>query len=221
MKIADWFRTAELVTRPVHPQTAEALGRRWSELPEGVRTPAQTLGQHAVGCEGTHGVFPRCNLACTPCYHSRDANQVAVNGSHTVEEVGAQMRMLRRDRGPRAHAQMIGGEVSLLPPEDHAATLKIMRENGREPISMSHGDFDEDYLRQLALDAQGKPRFSRLSFAGHFDMLMFGRRGIKRPPDEHSLNPYRKRFVEMFKKLRREHGVRFFLAQHDRDTAQR
>ncbi|MEJ7755955.1 MAG: hypothetical protein WKF83_06090 [Nocardioidaceae bacterium] len=75
------IRAAELATRPVHPGTRVALARRWRELPDSARTPAQTLGQHAVGCEGTHGVFPRCNLACTPCYHSRDANRVAVDGS--------------------------------------------------------------------------------------------------------------------------------------------
>lgn len=214
MKVVDWLRGAEVSTRPVHPQTKAALIRRWAELPVGARTDAQTLGQHAVGCEGTHGVFPRCNLACTPCYHSRDANQVAVSGSHTVEQVSRQMDLLRSERGPRAHAQLIGGEVSLLPPDDHAETLRVMREHGREPMSMSHGDFDYDYLSDLALDAQGKSRASRLSFAGHFDMLMFGRRGIERPPDERSLNPYRKRFVEMFKRLRREHGVRYFLAHN-------
>ena len=47
--------------------------------------------------------------------------------SHTRSEVGAQMALLRRIRGPRAHAQLIGGEVSLLPPADHAETLQIMR----------------------------------------------------------------------------------------------
>jgi hypothetical protein len=52
------------------------------------------------------------------------------------------MELLRHRRGPRAHAQLIGGEVSLLPPDDHAAALLIMREHGREPMSMSHGDFD-------------------------------------------------------------------------------
>ncbi len=214
MKLIDWLRSAEVATRPVHPQTRAALKRRWAELPDGVRTDAQTLGQHAVGCEGTHGVFPRCNLACTPCYHSRDANQVAVSGGHTVTQVRAQMDLLRSQRGPRAHAQLIGGEVSLLPPGDHAEALHVMREHGREPMSMSHGDFDYDYLAELAVDAQGKPRFSRLSFAGHFDMLMFGRRGIERPPDERSLNPYRKRFAELFNRLQREHGVRHFLAHN-------
>ena len=201
-------------SRPVTPEGAAALRERWRTLPEHVRTPAQTLGRHAVGCEGTHGVFPRCNLACTPCYHSRDANRVRTDGARTVAQVRAQMRLLRQRRGPHAHAQLIGGEVSLLPPDDHAAALIAMREEGREPMSMSHGDFDADYLSALALDADGRPRLPRVSFAGHFDMLMFGRRGIERPPDERSLNVYRRRFVEMFAALRREHGVPYFLAHN-------
>lgn len=214
MRLLRTLRAAELATRPVHPDTRSALARRWAELPDTARTPAQALGQHAVGCEGTHGVFPRCNLACTPCYHSRDANRVAVDGTHTRAQVRAQLGLLQRVRGPRAHAQLIGGEVSLLPPDDHAAALQIMREHGREPMSMSHGDFDYDYLSALALDDAGRRRFDRLSFAGHFDMLMFGRRGVERPPDEASLNPYRRRFADMFARLRREHAVRYFLAHN-------
>ena len=128
-----WLGRLERATRPVDPEVRAVLGRRWAELPEGARTPAQVLGRHAVGCEGTHGVFPRCNLACTPCYHSRDANRVRVDGAHTLAEVGRQMALLRRRRGPRAHAQLIGGEVSLLDPDDHAAALRLMRRYGREP----------------------------------------------------------------------------------------
>jgi len=207
-------RRWELATRPVHPETRAVLDRRWSELPEGARTAAQTLGQHAVGCEGTHGVFPRCNLACTPCYHSRDANRVAVSGTHTLTAVGEQMELLRRVRGPRAHAQLIGGEVTLLSPEDHGAALQLMREYGREPMSMTHGDFDDDYLRALALAPDGSRRLDRVSFAGHFDMMMFGRRGIERPANEAELNPYRLRFTQMFARLRRQHGVRYFLAHN-------
>ncbi|MCA1695173.1 MAG: radical SAM protein [Actinobacteria bacterium] len=208
------LRGVERRTRPVDPEFAAVLHRRWAELPQHVKTPGQFLGRHAVGCEGTHGVFPRCNMACTPCYHSRDANRVRVDGSHTLAEVDKQMALLRRLRGPRAHAQLIGGEVTLLSPDDHAATLLTMRRYGREPMSMSHGDFDPDYLERLALDEQGRPRLRRLSFAGHFDMFMFGRRGIPRPGSERELNPYRQRFVDMFKNLRIKHGVRSFLAHN-------
>lgn len=213
------LRNAELATRPLHPTSARALARRWAELPPHVKTPAQTLGRQALGCEGTHGVFPKCNLACTPCYHSRDANQVRVDGRHTRQSVHEQMELLRAIRGPRAHAQLIGGEVSLLPAADHAATLQVMREHGREPMSMSHGDFDYDYLEDIALSPDGRRRFERLSFAGHFDMMMFGRRGIARPADEASLNPYRAEFVDRFARLRREHGVRSFLAHNMTVTA--
>lgn len=95
-------RRLQEAARPVHPQTRRALRERWAALPEAVRTDAQTLGRNAVGCEGTHGVFPRCNLTCTPCYHSKDANHVAVDGAHTVAQVEAQMALLADRRGPRA-----------------------------------------------------------------------------------------------------------------------
>ena len=206
------FRAVVRAVRPADPEFAAALARRWAALPETARTPGQVLGRHGVGCEGTHGVFPRCNLACTPCYHSRDANRVRVDGPHTLAQVAAQMALLREQRGPRAHAQLIGGEVTLLDPDDHAAALQIMREHGREPMSFTHGDVDHDYLERLVLGPGRRLRLRRVSFAGHFDSLMFGRRGLPRPPDEASLNPHRERFAEMFARLRREHGVRYFLA---------
>lgn len=215
MPLLQQLRDFERASRPVNPEFARALDRRWAELPEVVKTPGQLLGRHAIGCEGTHGVFPRCNLACTPCYHSREANRVRVDGTHTRVQIEAQMRLLREQRGPVAHAQLIGGEVTLLDPDDHADALKVMRRYGREPMSMSHGDFDYDYLTRLALDpVTGDRRLDRVSFAGHFDKFMFGRRGIERPEDEKALNPYRQAFADMFTRLRRDHGVRSFLAHN-------
>ena len=208
------WRRLELATRPVSAVTRQVLQERWAALPAGVRTDAQLLGRHAVGCEGTHGVFPKCDLTCSPCYHSADANKVRVDGRHTVEHVREQMALFARRRGPRAHAQLIGGEVSLLDPEDHAEALPAMRALGREPMSMTHGDFSADYLRAVALGADGSARFQRLSFAAHFDSLMRGRSGIPRPRSEAELNPFRARFVEMFRQLRREHGIRFYLAHN-------
>ena len=206
-RFARAFRTGD-------PEFAAAMARRWAELPASARTPGQVLGRHGVGCEGTHGVFPKCDLACTPCYHSRDANRVRVDGTHTVAQVEAQLGLLRAVRGPRAHAQLIGGEVTLLDPGDHAAALAVMRRHGREPMSFTHGDFGYDYLKRLVLGADRRERLRRVSFAAHFDMFMFGRRGIPRPADEASLNPYRERFAAMFARLRREHGVRYFLAHN-------
>ena len=201
-------------SQPVDARTRAALDRRWRELPASVRTPAQTLGKFGIGCEGTHGVFPKCDFACTPCYHSADANRVRIDGDHTLREIEDQMALLERSRAPHAHAQLIGGEVTLLSPEDHAAALEVMRRHGREPMSFSHGDFDYDYLEKLVLRRDGTRRFARISFALHIDSTMKGRRGIRRASTEEQLNPYRAKAVAMFERLRREHGVNFYLAHN-------
>jgi hypothetical protein len=215
MSVGGRLRRLERATRPVPDELRAALERRWRELPPHARTPSQVLGRHSSGCEGTHGVFPRCNLACTPCYHSREANRVRVDGAHTVAEVEAQMALLRERRGPGQHAQLIGGEVTLLAPDDHAAALQAMIRHGRKPMSMSHGDFDYEHLRALAVDPRtGEPRFRHLAFAGRFDSMMFGRRGIRRPRTEAELHPYRQRFCEMFQRLEREYGISHYLAHN-------
>jgi hypothetical protein len=208
------LRSLEQRTRPKDPELEAALGRRWDELPEHVKVPGQALGRRTMGCEGTHGVFPRCDLACTPCYHSREANRVRIDGAHTIAEVDRQMAYLRRLRGPGQNAQLIGGEVTLLSPEDHAETLLAMRRHGRKPMSMSHGDFDYDYLHRLVVGPDGEPRFRWVSFAGHFDSMMLGRRGIRRARSEAELDPYRRRFCELFERLERETGVRSYLAHN-------
>ncbi len=209
------LRALEIATRPEHPDLVRALAARWEELPAHVKQPNQMLGRRMTGCEGTHGVFPKCNLACTPCYHAKEANRVRVDGNHTESEVDAQMALLRKLRGPGQHAQLIGGEVTLLGAADHARALQAMIRHGRKPMSMTHGDFDYEYLVALAIDPRtGERRFDHLAFAGHFDSMMFGRRGIKRVASEAELNPYRTRFCEMFQRLEREHGVTHYLAHN-------
>ena len=201
-------------SRPVHRDTVAALQRRWETLPDDARSPQQLLGRRTAGCEGTHGVFPRCNLACTPCYHAREAQGVRTDGPHTIAEVERQMAYLRTTRGTGQHAQLIGGEVTLLGPEDHARALEVMERHGRKPMSMTHGDFDYDYLHDLAIAPDGSRRFRRLRVAGHFDSLMLGRRGVPRPRSEAELDAHRRRFVAMFERLRAQHGVGFDLAHN-------
>jgi hypothetical protein len=191
-----------------------AVARRWAALPEHVKTPAQLVGRRATGCEGTHGVFPQCDLTCKPCYHSKDANRVAIDGPHTIREVERQMAFLESERGPSAYAQLIGGEVTLLDPDDHAAALETMRRHGRIPMSFTHGDVDSEYLERLAVGPSGSRRFELLSFAAHFDTTMHGRRGVEKPTSERELNPARQRFVDMFDRLRRVHHVRSYLAHN-------
>lgn len=204
----------DAATQPVRPEVAAALQKRWNELPEAVRTDAQLVGRRSTGCEGTHGVFPQCNLGCRPCYHSTDANQVRIDGPHTLANVEAQMAYAREVRGPGQFAQLIGGEVSLLDPDDHAAALAAMHRHDRNPMSFSHGDFDYEYLEQLALGPDGKPRFAHLSFAIHIDTTMVGRRAVRHPKTEAELNPERARVAAMFDRLRSEHGVTSYVAHN-------
>ncbi|MFC6286127.1 radical SAM domain-containing protein [Nocardioides sp. GCM10027113] len=218
-RVLDAVRGAERATRLADPETREALRRRWEGLPERARTPAQVLGRAAIGCEGTHGVFPRCNLTCKPCYHSADANHVRVDGPHTLREVATQMAYLRRVRGPGAHAQLIGGEVSLLDPDTHAEALLLMRAAGREPMSMTHGDFDPAYLEAVVTGPDGRLRLPRVSFAAHVDSLMRGRRGAVRPRSEAELDGHRRAFVQMFRDLAARTGLRSYLAHNMTVTA--
>jgi hypothetical protein len=208
--LAAWVRA----TRPTDPESTAVLAARWASLPDVVKTPAQLLGRRFAGCEGTHGVFPACDFACKPCYHSVDANKVPVDGDHTIAAVTRQMTHLRERRGPAQFAQLIGGEVTLLSPEDHASTLEVMRRHGRMPMSMTHGDFDRGYLHRLAVRPDGTRRFRNLAFAAHIDSTMRGRSEAQHPRSEAELQPHRARFVAMFDDLRRMHGVRSYLAHN-------
>ncbi len=208
------LKRLDMATRPMNAAAQEALARRWRELPDHVKTPAQIVGRRSLGCEGTHGVFPQCDFACKPCYHSTDANKVRIDGKHTIGEITRQMAFLQSARGPAANAQLIGGEVSLLEPNDHAEAIAVMRAHGRMPMSFTHGDIDEDYLRAVVLDGHGKPRFENVSFAGHFDTTMRGRKGAEKPTSEAELDPFRERFAAMFARLKADHGISSYLAHN-------
>lgn len=208
------LRQFEHASRPVDPESEVALRSRWDSLPSAVQVPGQMLGRRFTGCEATHGVFPKCDFACKPCYHNADANKVRIDGAHTIAEITKQMEYLRQERGHGGYAQLIGGEVSLLAPEDHAAAIAVIRDNGRIPMSFTHGDFDYDYLRAVAVDENGEPRVAHLSFACHFDTTMVGRKGIPKPTSETQLDDYRGRFCQMFDRLRQEYGITSYLAHN-------
>lgn len=213
-RITGTLQRWEVETRPIDPQTEAILAERWRSLPESVRVPGQMLGRKATGCEATRGVFPKCNFSCRPCYHSAEANKVRIDGPHTRAEVERQFSFFRAERGWGNYAQLIGGEVSLLDPEDHAASIAIMRGHGRIPMSFTHGDFDYDYLRAVAVDHDDRPRFPHLSFAAHIDTTMTGRRSNPKPAREIELDDERGRFCELFARLEREYGITSYLAHN-------
>ena len=218
------LRELEIATRPEHPDLAAALARRWAELPAHVKQPSQMLGKRMTGCEGNARRVPEARPRLHPRLPPAIQAHRASASTATTRSARSTRRWLccGRERGPGQHAQLIGGEVTLLGPEDHARALRAMIRHGRKPMSMTHGDFDYDYLEALALDPRtGEPRFDHLAFAGHFDSMMFGRRGIKRVKLESELNPYRERFCEMFPAVGARAGRHALpRAQHHRDAAQ-
>lgn len=121
----------------------------------------------------------------------------------------------RTRRGPRAHAQLIGGEVSLLGPDAHAGALLAMRAAGREPMSMTHGDFDPGYLDAAVSAPDGRLRLPRVSFAAR----MRGWRGAVRPWSEAELEAHRRGFVRTFEDLRSRKGLWSYLAHNMTVTA--
>ncbi len=208
------LRNFEASSRPVDPETARALKERWDAMPARSQVPGQLIGRKSAGCEATHGVFPKCNFSCKPCYHSADANKVRIDGPHTLTEIDRQMAYLRKRRGNGQFAQLIGGEVSLLEARDHGDAIAVMRSHGRMPMSFTHGDFDYEYLRAVMTDDNDKPRFPWVSFACHIDTTMVGRTGIKKPQSEAELNDYRARFCEMFDRLKDEYDISSYLAHN-------
>lgn len=46
MMVPRELRELERATRPVDPETEAVMRQRWPELPQHVRTPAQTLGRN-------------------------------------------------------------------------------------------------------------------------------------------------------------------------------
>jgi hypothetical protein len=213
MTALHWLRSAfrrlcefERVTRPLDRSRVPLLQAIWRDLPARNQVPEQTLGRLHPYFSLTHGIFPKCDFACTACYLPERSNSVKIDRAHVLAELERQMRFLDERNGEQGGtAQLIDGEVSLLGPELHAEAILLMQRHNRLPVSLTHGDFDYEYLR--ALVEHGKGEIRRLAFSGHFDTTMVGRRGIKRAARETDLNPYRERFLEMFRRLERETGV--------------
>lgn len=84
------------------------------------------------------------------------------DGRHTLEQVDRQMGYLRSVRGTGQHAQLIGGEVTLLNPDEHAAALAAMEAHGRKPMSMTQDRLVPACVQHSVLDLEENLRLARL-----------------------------------------------------------
>ena len=120
----DQLRRLEHDTRPVDTRPATALTRRWDELPAHVRTRRSSWVAAPPGARAPTASSRAATSPAVPATTRRTPTACASTAPHTIREVERQMAYLRAHRGPGQYAQLIGGEVSLLDPEDHAEVAR-------------------------------------------------------------------------------------------------
>lgn len=198
---------ASLIRNPVAPETRENLKRAWARLPGWLRTPKQMYGRHAEGCGATIGAMPR-DFACTGCYLGEEANKIP---AQPVEEIKAQMRVLRPKLGLNGNLQLTDGEVTLRPAEEVIELLRYAQEIGLIPMLMTHGD---TFRRQPGLLKRLVVEGGLREVSIHVDVTQRGRKGqeFKFAEKEEELNELRDEFAQMLRDVRRETGLKITAA---------
>ena len=175
----DRLRALERASRPVPDDLRAAPERRWEELPARARTPAHVLGHTRPAARALMGCSRGATWRARPAplargepradrWRAHRARDGSADGAAAVAARAGPTRAADRRRGHAAVARRPRrGAARDAPPrpqaEEHVARGLRLR-----------------LLEALALDPRtGEPRFHHLSFAGHFDSMMFGRRGIR------------------------------------------
>lgn len=188
---------------PVDPEVRHSLAAVWGGIAPEFRTENQMLGRHEEGCGATIGVMPRCDFACRGCYLSANANRIP---AMDLEQVKAQMRLLRRHLGPAGNLQLTDGEVTLRPIEDVIELLRYARAIGLIPMLMTHGD---SFRRNPGLLERLMTEGGLEEVSLHIDTTQRGRRGVayKSARHEAQLMPLRAEFADMVRRARRTTGL--------------
>ncbi len=188
---------------PVDREARHTLAAVWDGIAPEFRTANQMLGRHEEGCGATIGVMPRCDFACRGCYLSANANRIP---AMDLEQVKAQMRLLRRHLGPSGNLQLTDGEVTLRPIEEVIELLRYARAIGLIPMLMTHGD---SFRRNPGLLERLMTEGGLEEVSLHIDTTQRGRRGVayKSASRETDLMPLRAEFAEMVRRARRTTGL--------------
>ena len=224
MSLRSRLRALEIATRPEHPDLdgrararAGRSCRRTSRRPTRCSAGARPAARARTACSrAATSPAPRATTRARP-------TACASTATTRVTEVDAQMALLRALRGPGQNAQLIGGEVTLLAPDDHAAALQAMH----RPRPQA----DEHVPRRLRLRlpraARARPAHRRAALRPPLLRRALRLDDVRPPRDQArararpSCNPYRARFCEHVPAARaraRRHALP--RAQHDGDAAQ-
>lgn len=192
-----------MIFDPIGAAARRALARAWERVPAALRRPGQFLGRHYAGCGATIGLMPRCDLSCQGCYLGADADAMRPK---PLEEIKAQVRVLRDWLGPGGNLQITDGEATLRPEVELVELLSYARAQGLVPMLMTHG---ETLRRRPGLLERLMERGGLSEISFHVDSTMRGRRGVygdaRREEELHGL---REEFAEMIRGARRRTGRR-------------
>ena len=184
-------------------ETRATLEAAWAALPPALRGPTQFLGRQYAGCAATIGAMPRCDFTCGGCYLGGDANRMRPS---SLEELKAQLRVIRAWLGPAGNLQVTDGEVTLRREEDLVELLRYARRIGLVPMLMTHGETlrRKPGLLESLMCAGGLTELSV-----HVDTTMRGRRDrYARAESEADLDGLRAEFADLIRTARRKTGRR-------------
>lgn len=206
--MATTARLISIFRQPIEPEKRRLLNRRWSELPDDLRTDWQALGRQIVHCGYTMGAA-YCSFGCTHCYLPRNANRAPLP---TLAEMKAQIDANHRLIGANGGLQITGGDVvdaywRAGRPGELVEIVRYATDAGVVPMLMTHGQLlleHPDYLDRLVLEGGLR------KLAVHIDITQAGRPGfpIRELCSEIDLHPLRAAFVKLILDCQQRTGKR-------------
>ena len=116
-----------------HPALSTARQRM---MATGQWTASQFMGRRwPIGCVALE-ITQRCNLDCTACYLSENAEAVK---DLPLEEVFGRIDMIFAHYGPNTDVQVTGGDPTLRKRDELVAIVRRIREKGMRPTLFTNG----------------------------------------------------------------------------------
>ena len=179
---ADEIRAAQPAPRHVDRNAALAAARQ-RMVATGQWTTGQAMGRRwPIGCVALE-ITQRCNLDCTACYLSENAEAVH---DLPLAELYRRIDMIFEHYGPNTDVQVTGGDPTLRQRAELVAIVRRIRAKGMRPTLFTNGiRARRDLLREL-VDA------GLVDVAFHVDMTQ-QRKGYA---SEMDLNALRQEYIE-------------------------
>ncbi len=182
------IRAAQPAPQPVDPRAALAAARQ-RMMATGQWTASQFMGRRwPIGCVALE-ITQRCNLDCTACYLSGNAEAVK---DLPLEEVFDRIDMIVAHYGPNTDVQVTGGDPTLRKRDELVAIVRRIREKGMRPTLFTNGIRARRDLLQELVDA------GLVDVAFHVDMTQ-KRKGYA---TETALNALRQEYIERVRGMR-------------------